>query len=279
MQNPHSTKHANYQNSPPNLNAPQSTWLHSFLSSSFFSILKPPFFKTFAPFPHQNSHIFRHPSSSRPRCLWRRRHGLCIIRGCDGNFFVHAGGNFGNQQHLEQKTLISFLVVCWERIVGDKSSFSLIFVVVSCEWIEIGWKCWRHTFFWGGQGFELGRYHRVIEWVITGMLKIYRMVDGWRRLALVEILNHVRFASWKRQRKNNRFAKHGDASWFVQMRFSLSNMINGSDTEVPRVITCSSITPLQCKYSTCCFWNCKSTQVGLAHTPLVKKMVTKRNLS
>ncbi len=49
---------------------------------------------------------FTHFSPSfqpRPRCLWRWHRGLRIIRGWDGNFFVHAGGNFGNQQHLEKR--------------------------------------------------------------------------------------------------------------------------------------------------------------------------------
>ena len=134
----------------------------------------------------------------QPRCLRRRRHGLRIIRGCDGNFFVHAGGNFGNQQHLEERRWF-FLVVCWERIVGNKSfcKVDCWLLIVDCccccccccwEGIVIGWTCWRHMFFWEGRGLNLGD---IIEWVITGMFEIYRMVDGWRRIALVESLNHV----------------------------------------------------------------------------------------
>lgn len=54
-----------------------------------------------------------------------------------------------------------FFVVCSERIVGDRSPFSLIFVVVSWEGIVIGWKSCRRMLFGGGKGLEFGRYHRV----------------------------------------------------------------------------------------------------------------------
>lgn len=104
MKSPYSTKHWNYQKILPNLIPPnqpdfiKNIYLHLFHPQNHFN-------QDFCSLVPSKLTHFSPSFQLRPRCLRRWRHGLCIIRGCDGNFFVHAGGNFGNQQHLEKRNV------------------------------------------------------------------------------------------------------------------------------------------------------------------------------